>query len=189
MIMYLVPGYLLLWIMGFMLSIKIDKDSNMIIKSIVISYILINVGNLLVGQNVLVSLISKIGVMASALIIGFIAAKIVLSGFFASILKRIGVSKSIHKNFFNDIVDLEYGLCVMVYLPNERMIYKGEIRKYEESDDPKNAFILLAGFVQYNYDGEVLMNCENEHNQRILLNTKDISRMELYYHPKSKRIL
>jgi hypothetical protein len=188
LVMYLVPGYLVLWIMGFMLSRDVDKDDHIVVKSIVLSYIFINVGSLIIRQSVLNSVTSEMVVMGLALVIGFATAQILLSGHFETLLRRIGVTRSIHSIFLNDIIDLKLGLYVKVYLRNERVIYAGQIRKYEERESSDNSYFVLSSYCQSDYEGVLLQDHENDDSYRILLNTKDISRMELCYHPDSLKI-
>lgn len=187
LIMYVVPGYLFLWSMGLVLSRNIKKDNHLVFKSIAISYILIVVGNW-VFENVLASWGTKTLMLVSSLILGWIMAKIILSQWFKKVLIFIGITQSVCDNFLTDIADFNLGLMAIAYLPNEKMIYKGEIRQFEEKESSESSFMVLSNYVQYNYEGIEKLNYEGEDNYRILLNTRDISRIELYYHPDSTKI-
>ena len=81
------------------------------------------------------------------------------------------------------------GLLALVYLSEEKKIYKGQIRKYEENDNGTNTYLLLSNYVMYKYgEDDELINYENCNENRVLLNTKDITRIELFYHPDSHKI-
>lgn len=193
LIIYLIPGYLIIWVISFMLSQKIDKDSNLFIKSIVLSFIFITFGNSILSfgdLNIIDSNLLKVVVILISLVLGYVISKILVSNYFKRILKKLGINKSVYTNFWNEIVDTEKGLLVMVYLASEKKTYKGELRKYEECDHGDSTFLILSNYVLYNYDGEdEILNYEKDNNYRVLLNTKDISRIELFYHPESKKII
>jgi len=190
LIIYIVPGYLVIWTMNFMLSKIIINDDYIIIKSIALSYVIISLNGFILnffGLDIQ-SYKAQILIIISALILGYIGAKLVLSNWFEKCLRKLGVSKSIHKNFLNDVVDLEKGLWVITYLCTEQLMYKGQIRKYEEKDNSENTYIVLSNYTLLDYGGEEIINYVNDNSKRVLLNTKDISRIELYYDLDSKKI-
>lgn len=188
LIMYVVPGYLTLWGMGLALSRKISKDNHLLMKSIAISYIFIVIGNWMLNGEVLKSWGTKTSLIIISLVIGYIVGRIMLSACFTKVLRKIGITKTMHDNFLTDIIDFDYGLDCMAYLPDERMIYKGEIRKFEEKVNAENSYIVLANYKQFNYDGDVIIESQVPDNYRVLLNTRDISRIELFYDSRSLKI-
>lgn len=187
LIMYVVPGYLILWSMGLVLSRKMEKENHLLLKSIAISYVLIVIGNWALKGGVLKSWGTKSLLIIIALIIGYVLGRIMLNTWFRKLLRKIGITKTVHDNFLTDVIDFSYGLECMVFLPNERQIFKGEIRKFEEKENTENSFIVLAKYKQFNYDGDEILNYETSENYRLLLNTRDISRIELFYDPRSEK--
>ena len=127
LIIYLIPGYLIIWVISFMLSQKIDRDSNLFIKSIVLSFIFITVGNYILGfwgLNILASNLLKVLIIFISLVLGFVISKLLISDCFKRILKKLGINKSVYTNFWNEIVDTEKGLLVMVYIASEKKYIK-----------------------------------------------------------------
>ncbi|WP_061215029.1 hypothetical protein [Syntrophomonas wolfei] len=189
LIAYLVPGYFLLATMNFVLSSGTKEDEHLGIKSLAISYVLIIACNsacrnwdLLSGVN------PKVLAILIAPITGYLLARILLSENISCIFRGIAITRSVRNSFLSDIVDFERGLLALVYLPEERKVYKGHIRKFDDDGESDNTFILLSNYVKYDYDGEEKDNHENENNYRVLINTKDISRIELVYDITSKKI-
>lgn len=188
LIMYVVPGYLLLWTMGFILSGKIEKDKNLLLKSTVLSYLWITLWNVALKGKALDTTGWKIVIIVTAIIAGYIASRIIVSQRYKDFLKRVRVTRTVHNNCFRDIIDFENGLQVAAFLEKDKRIYQGEIRYFEEKDGTENTYIVLSNWVKYDYDGTEVENYESSNNRRVLLNTRDISRMELCYDPNSSRI-
>jgi len=186
--MYIVPGYLVLWIMGFMFSRDLNKDTNLILKSIVLSYLLITAGNCFGDIS---APIPRIVIILIAVAVGFILSKAILSDNFIKILRWLGIKKSVRGNIFNDIIDVELGLWATVFIPNDKTIIKGMIKRYEEREDTNNSYLILSNYKQFSYTnkGTPIIDHAKENRFQIMINTRDISRMELYYHPESQKIV
>lgn len=188
-ILYVVPGYLFLWVYSFKLSQEIGKDRYLLLKSIVISYLIIipidTVGKVchLISSD---SYSGKILVMVIAVVTGYLFSSFVASYSFTNLLKRIRIYRTIHSNIWNDVADDDHGVWIIAYMPEEKLIYKGAIIKYEEKTDTENIYLLLGNYTLLNYDGEVIQSFEDRHNRCVLINTRNVSRIELEYHPQSK---
>ncbi len=182
LIMYFVPGYLILWINSFMLSQKLEKDKHLLLKSIVVSYIILTIENYFFGRVI------TIPTIIFALIFGLLLSRVILSKCFSKVLSWMGINKSFYSNFWNDVIDMENGLWVIVYLPNEQLIYKGQLRRFEEKDNTEHTFLILSNYTLLNYSGEEIISYAENKQYRVIINTKDISRIELFYHQDSKMI-
>lgn len=191
LIMYLVPGYLILWINAFVLSIKLENDRYVLLKSVVLSYVILTLGNYILsfkGLSIFGSNLLKIVTLGVAITVGYSLSKFILSECFCRILKFLGINKSFFGNFWNDIVDLENGLWVIAYIPTDQVIYKGQLRKFEEKNNSESSFLVLSNYTTLTYSSEVLADYQEQNEKRVIINTKDISRLELYYSPKSRKI-
>lgn len=176
LIIYIVPGYIVIWMKSFILSHKQKETNDIFIKSIVLSYLLT-----LISHNKLVLIILSI-------IIGYCLGRFLSSDKCSIILKGLGVNKTFHACIWEDISDLEYGMWINIYLPNELIIYQGKLRKYEEKEVGQDRFIVLSNYITFDYDSIELENCRNKDNRMVMVNTKNISRIELYYHQDSNKI-
>lgn len=191
-VIYIIPGYLIIWVISFILSFRIEKDSNLFLKSIVLSYLVITFGNLIAGfwgLNILLSNYLKVTIIFLSIFIGYGISLLIQQPFFNRIMNKIGINKTVYTSIWNDIIDTKKVLVALVYLGDEKKIYKGQIRKFDENDDGDNTYLLLSNYVIYKYEtGDEVINYEKNNENRVLLNTKDISRIELFYHPDSHKI-
>lgn len=193
---YILPGYIVLWIKSFLLSQNMGKGDHAITKSILLSYIIITVEKFifkLIGINQSNSffdetLIFKVITILVSVLIGYGVGRFLVSNLCCKILKKLGINKSLHPGIWSDLADLEYGLWISVFVPNESVIYNGKLRKFEETDGNENYFILLSNYTCYSYSAEPIINYSNDNSKWVAINTKDISRIEIFYHSKSKKI-
>lgn len=201
-LIYVVPGAIFLYIHYFICSNEDSKENekHFIFKSIILSFIIVNFLKLLgkptisfieqiTGLQVNKTIVSfKIAlILIASIILSYLLSQLYLSAFFQKLLNFLGINKSIHSKWLNDIVDLELGTGLRVYLPSERIIYCGKLRKYEEKDE--NYMIFLSNFSSHTYDSEEKADFTESNESWVALNTKDISRFELFYYPNSQKIL
>lgn len=190
-VLYVVPGYLFLWVYRFRLSLEIDKDEYLLLKSIVISYLIIfpidSIGELCncISSN---SNLGKIVIILIAIGAGYVFSCVVVSDLFKKLLKKLKIYRSVYSNIWNDVIDDVHGLWIKAYMPEEKLIYKGDIVRYEEKKDTENTYLVLSNYTLLNYDGKVIVSRENEDNSCVMINSRNVSRIELEYHPDSKCI-
>lgn len=186
-----IPGYIFIKIINFR-YFKNANDEHLILKSISISFIIITIINQLFIKLDLNFDIEKTTIKILILVCSIISAiaccMILNCKTVEKVLQKLGFNKSFNPNIFDDIVDMEYGLRVLAFLPEEEIVYAGAIRRYEDGEDIEDYFIVLSEYTIYGYDGEVIIDRKKDPTQWVMLNTKNISRIELIYHNESKKI-
>lgn len=194
LIVYIAPGYIVLWVKSFILSENINNDKYVILKSIVLSYVIVNFEKTIIFNNfdynnmdTLDSCFIVITVLI-AMLIGYLIPKIMLSNAFCNILKKIGINKSMQPNVWCDIADLEFGVWIRVYINSEKVIYDGKLRKFEEPDEDKDYYISLSNYSSYSYTGDDMENNRLDSDKWVVINAKSINRFEVFYNEKSKKI-
>jgi len=185
-VIYVVPGYIFLWVYTFTFSKDIENDKHAIAKSLILSFSLITLFRSLGIEISLSPLIIFVLLITSA-ISGFLFTKILTSKPVYLLIKKIGINKSFYRDIWNDIVDFRYGQWLRIYLPEERVIYLGKLKRYEETATDKT-LIVLSNYASYDYDAEEIDNCIGSPEKIVIINTKDVSRIELYYDKKSIKI-
>lgn len=188
---YFIPGYLFIKVISFRFSIKTNNDDHILLKSIVISFIIITLLNQLFNiksldfdiENNLI----RITIIVCSLITGLLWCKIISCKFVSEFLLKLGFNKSINPNIFDDIIDMEKGLKVLAFLPDEKVIYAGQIRRYEDGDI-EDYFIVLSNYSIIGYDGIEIEDRKRDATKWVMLNTKNINRIELIYHEDSAKI-
>lgn len=202
---YIVPGYIILRIISYRFSRNSIKDDYLLLKSIVISYVLIVIVgflvqvfgvivNMFIDKSILEinlnieTLMGKMTILLLSIIFGFIWCKFITSDISYKILGKLGISKSLNTNIFDDIVDKDRGLWMLVYLRDERIIYFGAFQRYEEREDVENYFLVLSNYRSFGYDGMELEDQRQNPLRWVMINTKDISRIELIYDEESKKV-
>lgn len=185
LIIYLVPGYMILWTLNYTLSREMAPNNHLVFKSLALSYLLIQISNL-ITQKYLDRPASIITLLVWGPIIGYGLGRILKTQWFKKFLHCIGINRSIHENFLNDIIDDEKGVWVTVYLKDK--IYLGKIRKYEEKRDMSESYIVLSNWIKFDLAGEEKENHEENNDFRVLIKLKASDRIELQYHPESVNI-
>lgn len=192
LIIYILPGYCFISLKDFITNIKPTEDKNIVIKSILISYVIINISRLIFNilrLNFDISLpIVSLFIITLAIIITYLYSIFVQSEKCDKILKWFKVTRSIKSDALTDIIDLELGMWVRVFLNSEQIIYMGKIRKFHHFGD-SNYYIILSNYSQYNYSGLELINRETLNTEWVAISLKENYRIELSYNPASKKII
>jgi hypothetical protein len=192
-LIYIVPGYIILRISNFQLSRKADHDQYVLIKSLVISFVFVSVEesiwNLVFpGTQTLCNPAFRNFVIASSLVAGFLWSRFLTSALFERTLVGLGIYKTLRSGIWSDVVDFEHGLWLMVYVPADKVIYAGKLRRYVEIETYGNYVLFLSNYTLYNYDAEVLKDYVADDDKWVSLHSKDIGRAELFYHENSSKI-
>lgn len=191
---YVVPGYIILKISHFQLARRADQDQYMLTKSLVISFIFVSAGEALwncfiPGTQVLHSIAFRNAMIISAAAVGLLWSKFLISPLFERFLYALGIHKTIHGGMWGDIVDFEYGLWLMVYMPADKVVYAGKLRKYKETEVHGNYTVFLSNYTLYDYKANVLKDYVEDNDKWASLHSKDIGRIEMFYHLASNKIL
>lgn len=189
---YFVPGYIFIKIMSYRFSKNLDNINHLLLKSIVASYIIILIVKMifiLFKQNFnLDNILIKVLTILLALISGVLVPKIITGELFNKALKKMGFNKSMNPNIFDDIIDVENGTWFVVYIPSEKKIYQGIIQRYEDRDYLEDYFLILSNYKLYDYKGNEIEDNTFVPTKWVMVNTKDISRIEILYSEDSKMI-
>ncbi len=185
-VIYVVPGYIFLWVYTFTFSKDIENDKHAITKSVIISFFFITLFRA-VGIDSFLSPMVICALIVIPAVSGYLFTRILTSKPVCYFIRLIGINKSFYSDIWNDIVDFKYGQWLRVYLPEERVVYLGRLKRYEETVTDKT-LIVLSNFASYDYKGEVMDDHKKSPEKIVIINTKDVSRIELYYDKRSVRV-
>lgn len=192
---YVVPGFIFLSMRNFSLSKDESKDKYMIFKSIVISYIFLQIiyssfqllgiffGKPQIDSNINYTIIpiSKNNIrflfIVLSVIISIIYIKLDIE---ERVLSLLGNGKTSKEDCFDVIIDNNKGVGARVYLKDEDIVYTGSITYYDDRLSGDNRRFILSGYNSYSYDWEEICNYQGEEDKKVILNMKDIKRIELF---------
>jgi hypothetical protein len=192
LIIYIVPGYVFISEMNFILGNKKVDDKNILLKSVAISFIITNLLSVLYlktyNANFDISLPKNIFfTILITIVFAYVVSIFLKSEICGSAFKYLNISNSLKSDIFNDLVDFELGMWIRVYLQDEKLIYQGKIRKFDRTSEDGNTYIALSNYLLQNYDGEILENSEEFNTRWVLISLKDNFRIELFYEPNSNK--
>lgn len=190
---YIVPGYIILRISYFQLSRKTHHDQYALAKSLLVSFVFVSMMEMLwkivfPGTQPLTSHVFKNVVILASVAAGILCSRLITSSFFERMLIRLGIYRTLRTDIWGGVVDFEYGLWLMVYIPADRVVYAGKMRKYVENENSSSFVVFLSNYTLYDYNAEVLKDYVQFNDKWVALQSKDIGRLELFYHEKSSRI-
>lgn len=194
LIIYILPGYIFISIKDFIANKKQTDDKNIILKSIVISYVIINFEKLLsqywLGFNMDISSSESIIItFFLSIIIAYIYSMLINCQLSSRTLKKLKITRSLRTDTLTQIMDFDLGMWVRVFLNSEQVVYVGKIREFEVISDT-TYHIVLSNFIQYNYEeGKELINKAESNTDWVVISVKDNYRIELVYEPNSKKII
>jgi len=173
-LIYFAPGFIFLTLRNYHISSDIDKDKYVVVKSVVISYLFIKLVNikLPLSHKFFTYIVLGLSIVTSLIYIRWDLE--------SKLIKKLNFSKSTNKDYMQDIINVNEGAWVYLYLPKENAIYYGKLIYYENTTDGKDKNIVISNFCAVSYDGDEIVNHEEDNNWQIILNTKDISRIEIY---------
>ena len=198
LIIYVLPGYVFISIENFILNKDQKDDKNSILKSIVISYIIINFEKLMFNIlrhilkfNFSIDISSPIAIITTVcftILIAYVFSIFIQSQLSVKLLKKLKITRSMSQDVITDIVDFQLGMWLRIFLSSEELIYTGNLRKFEKISEGCYT-IVLSNFILYDYSGETIINYENDNTEWVLINVKDNYRIELIYNSESKKII
>lgn len=171
---YFVPGFIFITIRNYSLSRDSIKDTNIFIKSVVVSSIFIQFMKIVISVN---NYWFSFAIILFSFFIGILYIRFNIE---SKILKLLKLNKTTTGDFFDDIIDSRNGPWIYAYIPSEQLIYLGKLINYEIASDGKARSIVLTSYKVFSYAEELIADYENESNRQLLLNTKDISRIEIF---------
>jgi hypothetical protein len=193
LMVYVVPGYIIIRINSFQLSRDTAGDYYIIIKSVVVSFVMVTALECIwriisPGTQPIYLTSFKVVLLIAAVVIGIFWSRFIISDFCANILSRLGINRTLRPGIWQSIVDYEFGLWVMAYISGDGVVYMGKMRRFVENDKSQSYFLLLSNYALYDYSGQLLQDYRQENDKWVVLHSKDIKRVEIYYHPRSKKI-
>ncbi|HBG4218863.1 TPA: hypothetical protein KQD30_001993 [Clostridioides difficile] len=154
---YFVPGFIFLTIRNFYYSKDYTKDKYIIVKSIVISFLFYE----LLYPILMIIPNKHVSNYLFIIIVIFISIMYLKFNVEDKIIDIFGVGQRINEDDFANIIDVEKGTWVKVYLPEESIIYLGKLKYYSNKKDSEDNIMALICFATYSYDGEELENNSN----------------------------
>jgi hypothetical protein len=192
LIIYILPGYVFISIKNFIANKKQVEDKNIILISIVISYIIINFEMLLMHLvNLSIDISSPESIIITFLfsvVIAYSYSMLVDCELIKKALRKLRITRSLRTDTLTEIADFQLGMWVRVFLNSEQVIYIGKLRKFEQIAD-SNYHVVLSNFILCGYSGEEFLNNEKLDTEWVAVSVKDNYRIELVYDPKSKKII
>lgn len=181
---YIVPGYLTIKWFGFTLSKKIDTK-NLLIFSCAVSYCFLSLISLLRIQWF--KSIPDTAFINSALsiILGIIIVSIITILSERKWFKKITVKlfhKTLNNDIWRDVLDLENGSNLKVYLKDKDYYLIGHHKNHEEKGN--DSWLALSGFAKF--DKETNKNYKYEpnyiNNEKIIITVRfsDIEHIEIF---------
>lgn len=192
LIIYILPGYIFISVINFIVNKKYKEDKNIILKSLVISYIIINIETFLLGlQGILFDISSAKSIIITfgvSILSAYLCAQIIDNESGNIILKKLKIARSFKSDVIADITDFELGMWIKVFISSEKLIYVGKIRRFEQVVD-LSYIIVLSNFILYKYSGDEVENYSSDNTKWVFLSLKDNYRIELVFNPTSKKII
>ncbi len=84
----------------------------------------------------------------------------------------------------------EYDVFIKLYVAKDEVIYYGLYKSKEDKDE--NIYVLITDYDVKDYKGTTLYDYTNDRTCWAMINTKDITRVEIFYDKnsdKSKKII
>lgn len=172
-LIYFVPGFIFISVRNYHLSFESSKDKYIALKSIVFSYIFINLVGIIYSKNnrFFTILVLMLSVIVSILYITFDVEE--------ELLKRLKLHKSTNNDFMHNIINIKEGAWLYMYLSEENVIYCGKLICYHDIDNGKERIYVLSNYVLCSYEGKQLQNFSENDNRNVMLNSKNITRIEI----------
>ena len=181
---YIVYGYVFLtayyWI-----SFKDNNDfTNLLTKSIAVSFILQTCFELII-QKCNISFLSDITKTLSFIIastfLGFISGKIITHRWFNLLLHKLHIGRTTNSNIWDDAIKPNTWIRVFM---KDGSSYLGQYRYGEPFE--REPIIVLATYQKLDKDTNIIIDCSQNINELIMINTKDFDRIEITYTNKKK---
>lgn len=196
LLIYLLPGVLVIKIIEYQLSIKRSESKFIFVYYIVVSYMIINAGELIsklkYGYFDIYTSEFTFGTTILSVIIGYFIGLFLKSNLSLDILAFFKIYRTNNASIFADIRDIELGTWVKVYLTDDKIVYSGALREYENSFEYDKTFIVLSSYISYSYAENNINECvlvnERKVNQWVAIKVKNINRIEIDYAENSKKL-
>lgn len=178
---YVVPGIVFLKVFSYICNKRLQSEYYFVVTGILISFLIVSAVKIYIPNDTnLIAVWSNI----VACITSFVASLFCKSKHFTSLLQMLNINKTIHDSMWDEIMD-EYDVFIKVFIPCDQVMYYGLYKGHEPKCD--NAYILLTDYEIRDYNNITLKDYSADRTRWAIINTKDISRVELIYSDKSER--
>ncbi|NFG96842.1 hypothetical protein FDC49_10460 [Clostridium sporogenes] len=188
LIIYIVPGYITICIISFIIQRKQSRDKVDFFNYIVCSYIIKGITEF-VFKKWINETNSIFIIVIISIVSGIILGLFIKSDKFNKILKFLRINLTIHSNIFDDIDDKKYGEFMRVHLTDE-VIYEGRMRKYENANNFDDIHIMLSEYIKYKNQCDdsikVIDDLSSDNTAWVVLRAKDIKAIEVFYDERSE---
>lgn len=180
---YLVPGYIFITIRNFSFSKDDSKDKHIVLKSVVLSFIFLRT-----IYPIIRATLTYFGLPKELILCTFIFSIIVISVLYIRLdLEKymvgiLGNGKTSKEECFDVILSDNYniGAIARVYLESEKLVYTGSLIYYDDKFAGEHRKIVLAGYSLGLFNGKEIYNYEGEESNLVVLQMKDIKRIEIF---------
>lgn len=178
---YLVPGFIFLTIRNFSFSKDNNKDKYILIKAIIISYLFLEIINpILFPITNMLRISTEIIPYIFIFLVTIISILYVKLNIEDKLISLLGSNKISQEDYFEAIINSKNGAWIRAYLSEEKIIYMGKLKYYDDKENKDNRKIALTSFSSYSYDGDKLESNEDDYGSLVLLSMKDIKRIEIF---------
>jgi len=192
LILYIVPGFIFLGTLSFLMCKDLKFNKEYISVSIVISFIIINIEKYIYIHADIYSPLFVIVTVLISILSAYVIERFTKSKCLDKILKKLNIKRTINHNIFADIKDDEYGVWLRVHIPTEKIVYLGTLTMFENNSKYEESFLILSNYKTYAYaDSPIYKECfidEHKTTNWVAIKIKDINRIEIVYSEDSEKI-
>lgn len=175
-LIYFIPGYISIWEYSFLKGKHINENINIIIKSIIVSYLYVKVSMHKDWVTIII-----------AFIVPYIYYLLQTFEWFDKVLKFMRINTSITDNVLDLIQNKEKkkkAVNLKLFMDEKGIMYEGQLRVHE-SDNQKEQVICLSGYRRYIKNDVGKYEVKNDYNgdkkRWVLLKYNDADRIEVQY--------
>lgn len=180
---YIVPGCIAFFIGDFIICAEGKHDNFYILKSIIFSYVMVNIVKLFIHTETSAPIFFIVCVILSV-VFAFVFATIITSDKFKSVLKKMSIDRTYSIDVWDDIKSLlnkDEGFWLTVYLEKEKIIYQGIPRKFQEQIGSMDYYVFLKNYSSYSYEGNELSDYSSDSSKWVAIKANEISRIEIQF--------
>lgn len=149
LLQYIVPGYIVIMMVCFALSKKVN-GKNLLVFSCIVSYVLISFIALLRTRYFTKIPNNPIVNSALSIILGAVLACIIVIVSQRKWFQKVTIKlfhKTLSDDIWRDVFDLENGSNLKVFLKDKDYYLIGHLKNYEEKED--SSWLALSGFAKF----------------------------------------
>lgn len=183
-IIFLYPGYILIYTYLFMQAKTINDSKQILIKSIVLSFICVKISelqfiNYFINNN---AIKKNIALIIIALFISYLSYRIVNSQCVLCLYRKIRINTTYFGSDIEALLNNDKGMWIRVYLRDNKYMYEGSLG-YKDLDSNSIRYIQLTGYKKYKIDKKgyfckPILNYEGNINEVVTIRYNDILTVE-----------